>query len=200
MTATYKAVEVTSPGKLNLVTRPVPEPGPRQVRVRVEAAGICYSDVATVEAVFPGIRYPRVPGHEIAGHVEALGENVSGWKTGQRVGIGWFGGECGHCEPCRRGDFVNGGLGHLAVQFARRMGSRTVAIARGKEKEKLARELGAHEYIDSASGDPWRRIAQMGRGKGNSGHCSEQQITGALDGRPRAKRQVDSSGGRVRTD
>ena len=107
MAATYKAVEVASPGKLNLVTRPVPEPGPGQVRVRVEAAGICHSDVATVEAVFPGIQYPRVPGHEIAGCIEALGENVSGWKTGQRVGIGWFGGECGHCEACRRGDFVN---------------------------------------------------------------------------------------------
>jgi D-arabinose 1-dehydrogenase-like Zn-dependent alcohol dehydrogenase len=87
------------------VTRPVPEPGLGQVRVRVEAAGICHSDVATVEAVFPGTRYPRVPGHEIAGHVEALGENVRGWKIGQRVGIGWFGGECGHCQPCRRGDF-----------------------------------------------------------------------------------------------
>ena len=86
MQDTYKAVEVTSPRKLNLVTRPVPEPGPGQVRVRVEAAGICHSDVATVEAVFPGIRCPRVPGYEIAGYIEALGENVSGWKTGQRDG------------------------------------------------------------------------------------------------------------------
>lgn len=86
MQNTYKAVEVASPGKLNLVTRPVPEPGPRQVRVRVEAAGICHSDVATVEAVFPGIRYPRVPGHEIAGYIEAVGENVSGWKTGAARG------------------------------------------------------------------------------------------------------------------
>ena len=87
------------------MTRPVPEPGLGQVRVRVEAAGICHSDVATVDAAFPGIRYPRVPGHEIAGYIEALGENVRSWKIGQRVGIGWFGGECGHCQPCRRGDF-----------------------------------------------------------------------------------------------
>ena len=105
MTATYKAAEVTSPGKLNLGTRPVPEPGPGRIRVRVETAGICHSDVATVDALPPGIQYPRVPGHEIAGYVDALGENVSGWKIGQRVGIGWFGGECGRCEPCRRGDF-----------------------------------------------------------------------------------------------
>ena len=82
MAATYKAVEVASPGKLNLVTRPVPEPGPGQVRVRVEAAGICHSDVATVEAVFPGIKYPRVPGLEIAGCIDAFGESVSGWKVG----------------------------------------------------------------------------------------------------------------------
>jgi D-arabinose 1-dehydrogenase-like Zn-dependent alcohol dehydrogenase len=135
MTATYKAVEVTSPGKLNLVTRPVPEPGPGQVRMRVEAAGICHSDVATVEAVFPWIRYPRVPGHEIAGYIEALGENVSGWKTGQRVGIGWFGGQCGHCESCRRGDFVNcekliisgittdGGYAEIAIVESRALAS-----------------------------------------------------------------------------
>jgi D-arabinose 1-dehydrogenase-like Zn-dependent alcohol dehydrogenase len=257
MQNTYKAVEVASPGKLNLVTRPVPEPGPRQVRVRVEAAGICHSDVATVEAVFPGIRYPRVPGHEIAGYIEAVGENVSGWKTGQRVGIGWFGGECGHCEPCRRGDFVNcenliisgvttdggyaevvivesralasipdgvtpanaapllcagvttynalrnaklragdlvaiqgiGGLGHLAVQFARRMGFRTVAIARGKEKEKLARELGAQEYIDSASGDPAEQLHKLGGANSILATAANSKSQGPLMGglAPRGK-------------
>ncbi len=230
MTKTYQAVEVTSPGKFNLVTRPVTEPGPGQVRIRVEAAGICHSDVATVQNILPGITYPRVPGHEIAGRIDALGEGVGAWKVGQRVGVGWFGGQCGHCEPCRRGDFVNcerliisgvttdggyaevvivearalasipdeitpadaapllcagvttfnalrnarlrggdlvaiqgiGGLGHLAVQFARRMGFKTVAIARGSEKEKLARELGAHEYIDSVANDPAVELHKLG--------------------------------------
>src|SRR6516164_8602216 len=251
MQNTYKAVEVTSPRKLNLVTRPVPEPGPGQVRVRVEAAGICHSDVATVEAVFPGIRYPRVPGHEIAGSIEALGENVSGWKTGQRVGIGWFGGECGHCETCRRGDFVNcenliisgittdggyaevvivesralasipdgvtpadaapllcagvtthnalrnanlragdlvaiqgiGGLGHLGVQFARHMGFRTVAIGRGRDKEKLAKDLGAHVYIDAAAENAMEALQRMGGARailatGTSGDAMAQLVPG----------------------
>jgi alcohol dehydrogenase, propanol-preferring len=217
MAKTYRAIEVTTPRKLNLVERAIPELGPGQVRIRVEAAGICHSDAATIEGQWPGVTFPRVPGHEIAGRIEAVGKGVERWKPGQRVGVGWFGGECGNCESYRRGDFVNcanlihsgisqdggyaeiviaearalasipesvaatdaapllcvgvttynalrnaklrpgdlmaiqgvGGLGHLGVQFARRMGFHTVAIARGKEKEKLSRELGAHDYIDS---------------------------------------------------
>src|SRR5271154_6337018 len=204
MKNTYNAIEVTGPGNMKLVERPLKEPGPGQVRIRVEAAGICHSDALTIEGHMPAIKYPRVPGHEIAGQIEALGKGVDGWTVGQRVGVGWFGGECGHCESCRRGDFVNcsnliisgistdggyaevvvaearalasvpdgvtaadaapllcagvttynalrnaklrsgdlvaiqgiGGLGHLGVQFARRMGFHTVAIARGRDKEK----------------------------------------------------------------
>ena len=230
MATTYKAVEVPTPGVLKLVERPIVEPGAGQVRIRVEASGVCHSDAATIEGQWTGITYPRVPGHEIAGYIEAVGEGVEQWQVGQRVGVGWFGGECGHCEPCRRGDLVKclnliisgistdggyaevviaearaiaslpeqitaadaapllcagvttfnalrnaklragglvaiqgiGGLGHLAVQFARRMGFHTVAIARGKEKEQLARKLGAHDYIDSVAQDPVQTLLKMG--------------------------------------
>lgn len=110
---TYKAIEIISPGKLNLVERPLREPGPGQVRLKVEACGICHTDALAIEGKWPGIRFPRVPGHEIAGRIEALGQGVDNWKIGQRVGMGWFGGECGQCEPCRRGDKVN--CTHLIV-------------------------------------------------------------------------------------
>ncbi len=231
---TYKAVEITTPGQLNIVERPVREPGPGQVRLRVEAAGVCHTDVLAVEGMWPGLQYPLVPGHEIAGRIDALGEGVTTWKVGQRVGVGWFGGECGECESCRRGDFINcikliipgftrdggyaelvivearalasipeelsaeeaapllcagvttynalrnaklrsggvvaiqgiGGLGHLGVQFARRMGFYTIAIARGQEKEKLALELGADKYIDSTSEDPAEALLKLGGADG----------------------------------
>src|SRR5256885_683181 len=221
MTSTYKAVEVSSPGTLRVVERQVSEPGAGQVRIRVEACGICHTDAATVTGTYPGLKLPRVPGHEVVGRIEALGAGVSKWKIGQRVGIGFFGGEDGTCEPCRRGDIVNclnavipgvtidggyaevmiaeargissipddlssaeaapllcagittynalrnaglrggdlvavqgiGGLGHLGIQFARQMGFRTVAIGRGRDKEKLAKDLGAHVYIDAAGDD-----------------------------------------------
>ena len=230
MNSTYRAVEVSSPGTLRLVERRVMEPGRGQVRIRVAAAGICHSDIVTVEGSFPGLKLPRVPGHEIAGEIDALGEGVEVLKVGQRVGVGWFGGQCGKCEPCRRGDFVEctnlivpgitvdggyaesmvaearavvaipdaisfveaapmlcagvttynalrnaglragdlvaihgiGGLGHLAVQFARRMGFHTVAVARGREKEALAHELGAHDYIDAADDDPAAALQRLG--------------------------------------
>lgn len=230
MQDTYKAVEVAAPGDLRLVERKLSEPGPGQVRIRVEACGVCHTDAATVTGAYPGLVLPRVPGHEVVGKIDALGANVSRWKIGQRVGIGFFGGEDGVCEPCRRGDMVNchnpivpgvtidggyaevmiaedravvaipdelrpaeaaplldaglttynalrnadvragdlvgvqgvGGLGHLAIQFARRMGFRTVAIGRGTETEKLAKELGAHFYVDSAAEDTAARLQSMG--------------------------------------
>src|SRR5713101_987958 len=230
MKGTYKAVEVSAPGKLRVVERSVPEPGAGQVRIRVEACGICHTDAATVTGAYPGLRLPRVPGHEVVGRIDALGSGVSRWKTGQRVGIGFFGGEDGTCEACRRGDIVNcqnavtpgvtvdggyaevmiaeargiasipdeltsvdaapllcagittynalrnaglragdlvavqgiGGLGHLGVQFARHMGFRTVAIGRGGEKEKLAKDLGAHVYIDTAAEDASAALQRMG--------------------------------------
>jgi propanol-preferring alcohol dehydrogenase len=213
------------------VEREIPAPGPGSVRVKVEACGICHSDSLTKEGIWPGIQYPRVPGHEIAGIIDAVGENVGAWRIGQRVGVGWHGGHCGRCDSCRRGDFVTcqiapqisgisydggyadytvvpatalalipeglsavdagplmcagittfnslrnsgarpgdtvavlgvGGLGHLAVQFAAKMGFRTVAIARGKDKEALARKLGAWQYIDSQSQDAAAELAKLG--------------------------------------
>src|SRR4029077_20481090 len=221
MKSTYKAVEVSAPGELRVVERPVSEPGPGQVRIRVEACGICHTDAATVMGAYPGLTLPRVPGHEVVGRIEVLGSGVSKWKVGQRVGVGLIAGEDGTCEPCRRGDIVNcqnpvtpgvtvdggyaevmiaeargisfvpdeltsaeaapvlcagittynalrnaglragdlvgvqgiGGLGHLGIQFARHMGFHTVAIGRGREKEKLAKDLGAHVYTDTAIED-----------------------------------------------
>jgi propanol-preferring alcohol dehydrogenase len=230
MQNTYKAVEVHEPGKLRVVERQITEPGARQVRIRVEACGICHTDAATVMGIYPSLTLPRVPGHEVVGRIEALGSGVSKWKIGQRVGVGLIAGEDGVCESCRRGDIVNcqnpvtsgvtvdggyaevmiaearalssvpdeltsaeaapllcagittynalrnaglrggdlvavqgiGGLGHLGVQFARHMGFRTVAIGRGRDKEKLAKDLGAHVYIDSASEEAAAVLQRMG--------------------------------------
>lgn len=226
----YLAVQVSEPGKFKLVELPVRDPGPGQVRLRVEACGVCHSDVATVEGQFPGLTLPRVPGHEVVGRIEEVGPGVSNWKIGQRVGVGFFGGQDGECEACQRGDFVNcahpivtgltadggyaevmiaearalslipdeltsaeaapllcagittfnalrnaglragdvvavqgvGGLGHLGIQFARRMGFKTVALNRGKEKEKLARDLGAHVYTDTSAEDASAALQRMG--------------------------------------
>jgi propanol-preferring alcohol dehydrogenase len=230
MKGTYKAVEVSAPGVLGVVERPISEPGPGQVRIRVEACGICHTDAAIVTGVYPGLTFPRVPGHEVVGRVEALGSGVSRWKIGQRVGVGLIAGEDGVCEPCRRGDTVNcqnpvvsgvtvdggyaevmiaesralasipdelssadaapllcagittynalrnaglrsgdlvavqgvGGLGHLGIQFARHMGFRTIAIGRGGDKEKLAKDLGAHVYIDTGVDDAAAVLQRMG--------------------------------------
>ena len=230
--AKMRAFPVTKPGaKLELVERDVPEPGPGQVRLRIEACGICHSDVLTVQGLFPGIKYPRVPGHEIAGVVDAVGPNVPGWKRGDRAGIGWLGGFCGYCDRCRRGDYLTcrndfqitgiafdggyadyvvapwavlahipdglkseeaaplmdagvttfnplrhsgakpgdlvavlgiGGLGHLGIQFAAKMGFDTVAIGRGADKAPLARELGARIYIDNKVQDPVAELQKLG--------------------------------------
>ena len=230
-----RLVQVTRPnGPLEMVEREIPEPGAGQVRIKVEACGICHSDSMTKEGLWPGIQYPRVPGHEIAGVVDAVGAAVAGWKEGQRVGVGWHGGHCGYCDSCRRGDFVTcqvapqvpgiaydggyaeymiapasalagipeglsavdagplmcagittfnslrnsgarpgdlvailgiGGLGHLGIQFAAKMGFRTVAIARGMDKEPLARKLGAWSYIDSKTQDPAAELLKLGGAK-----------------------------------
>jgi D-arabinose 1-dehydrogenase-like Zn-dependent alcohol dehydrogenase len=226
-----RAVQVaTAGGPFELVQRDIPEPGAGRVRIKVQACGICHSDSFTKLGVFPGIQFPRVPGHEVVGVIDAIGSGVPDWKPGQRVGVGWHGAHCGHCGSCRRGDFVTcirgqipgisydggyadymiapfealalvpdelkaadaapllcagvttfnalrhsgaragdlvgvlgvGGLGHLGVQFAARMGFRTVAIARGKDKEPLARKLGAQHYIDSATQDPGVELGKLG--------------------------------------
>jgi D-arabinose 1-dehydrogenase-like Zn-dependent alcohol dehydrogenase len=229
--ASMRAVQVSEPGGgFELVERDLPQPGPGEALVRVHACGICHSDSYVKEGGFPGVTYPAVPGHEIAGVIAALGDGARGWEVGQRVGVGWFGGNCGYCRPCRHGEpmfCVNmgipgitedggyadylvvrsnamalmpdglsaeeaapllcaglttynalrhsgarggdlvailgiGGLGHLGVQFARRLGFNTVAIARGREKEEPARRLGAHRYIDSTEQDPAQELARLG--------------------------------------
>lgn len=247
----YKAVEVSAPGTLQVVERTVSEPGAGQVRIRVEACGICHTDATTVTGTYPGLTLPRVPGHEVVGRIEALGSGVSKWKIGQRVGVGLIAGEDGVCEPCRRGDAVNcqnpvttgvtvdggyaevmiaeargiasipdelssaeaapllcagittynalrkaglrggdlvavqgiGGLGHLGVQFARHMGFRTVAMGRGRDKEKLGKDLGAHVYIDAAAEDDAAVLQRMGGARailatGTSGEAMGPLVSG----------------------
>ncbi|MBC2864635.1 alcohol dehydrogenase [Streptomyces mexicanus] len=220
--STYNVAQVTAAGgPLEIAEREVPQPGPGHVRIAVEACGVCHSDTLFVEAAVPGIRFPVVPGHEIAGRIEQLGEGAReyGWQEGDRVTVGWFGGSCGHCTPCRQGDFIVcqnlkvpgwaydggfaerviapvdalaripdalaaseagplacagvtvfnglrrssarpgdriavlgiGGLGHLGVQYAAAMGLETVAIARGADKADMAKQLGAHHYVDSTA-------------------------------------------------
>jgi D-arabinose 1-dehydrogenase-like Zn-dependent alcohol dehydrogenase len=230
-----RAVQIPrAKGPLELVERDIPEPGVQAVRIKVEACGICHSDVITKEGLFPGIEYPRVPGHEVIGVIDAVGPDVPNWKVGQRVGVGWHAAHCLRCNACRRGDFFAcelgpkvsgisldggyaeymiapamalaavpddigpadaaplmcagvttynalrnsgaragdlvavlgiGGLGHLGVQYAAKMGFRTVAIARGKDKEPLARKLGAWRYIDSQAGDPAAELTKLGGAK-----------------------------------
>ncbi len=228
-----KAVQVSKPGaNFEVVERPIPEPGRGQVRIKVEACGICHGDLVVKEGHWPGMQYPRVPGHEIAGRIDVIGDDVTQWKPGQRVGVGWHGGHCFQCDACRRGDFLLcqfekitaihfdggyaeymiapaeavaampddlpaaeaaplmcagltvfnalrnsgaragdlvavqgiGGLGHLGIQYARWMGFRTVAVGRGKDKDKeaLARKLGAHEYIDTGARAPAEGLQRLG--------------------------------------
>jgi D-arabinose 1-dehydrogenase-like Zn-dependent alcohol dehydrogenase len=229
--ARMRVVQVAAPGApFELVERELPSPGNGEVRIRVEACGICHSDSFAKEGAFPGIPYPIVPGHEVAGRIDAVGPGAEPWRAGQRVGVGWYGGHCGRCDRCRRGDFITcregripgitfdggyadymiapaqalaripdelaaesaapllcagittfnalrnsgaragdlvavlgiGGLGHLALQFASRMGFDTVAIARGKDKERLARTLGARRYLDSQADDVAAELSARG--------------------------------------
>jgi D-arabinose 1-dehydrogenase-like Zn-dependent alcohol dehydrogenase len=232
--ATMRVVQVPRPGgSLEIVQRQIPEPSAGTVRIKVQACGICHSDSIVKDGAFPGVSYPRVPGHEVSGIIDAVGSGVPGWQKGQRVGVGWNGGYCGHCDHCRRGDFFAcvtgqvtgltfdggyaeyliapasavarmpddlppveaaplmcaglttfnalrnggarpgdvvailglGGLGHLGVQYAARMGFHTVGIARGKDKEPLARQLGAAVYIDSQASDPAAELQKLGGAK-----------------------------------
>ena len=231
MSTKMKVAQISKAGgDFELIERDIPEPGAGQVRVKVEACGICHSDLLVKEGLWPGLQYPRVPGHEIAGRIDAVGNNVTAWTNGQRVGVGWHGGHCFVCEQCRRGDFamcVNrkvtgfdfdggyaeymiaptttlaaipddlpaeeagpfmcagvtvfnamrhsgaragdlvavhgiGGLGHLGIQYARQMGFETVAINRGSDKEPLARQFGAHHYIDATAKDVVAELQKLG--------------------------------------
>ncbi|GGO85422.1 zinc-binding dehydrogenase [Wenjunlia tyrosinilytica] len=217
-------------GKFQLVERTLPEPGRGRVRLTVEACGVCHSDAGMTGGHFPAGAFPMVPGHEVAGRIDAVGEGVLGWEPGDRAGVGWHGGHCGRCRQCRAGDFIEcrelripglgydggyaeamivpvealaripdgltaaeaaplmcagvtsfnglrrsgavagdlvavlgvGGVGHMGVQFAAAMGFETVAVARGRAKEALARELGAHHYIDSEGQDVAKALAELG--------------------------------------
>ncbi len=251
--AKMRAMQVPQPqGPFELVERDIPEPGAGWVRIKVQACGICHSDSFTKEGTWPGIDYPRVPGHEVAGLIDALGEGVAGWETGQRVGVGWHGGHCGYCDSCRRGDFITcqnaplvpgisydggyadymvapagalalippeltpveagplmcagittfnalrhsgaqpgdlvailgiGGLGHLAVQFAAKMGFATVAIARGQDKGPLAQQLGARHYLDSTAQDVAAALQKLGGAKVIFSTVTKSQAMAAvLDG------------------
>lgn len=226
-----QAVQVSKPhGGWELVERDVPEPGENEIRIKVEACGVCHSDMLVKEGMWPGLQYPRIPGHEIAGRIDALGSRVTGWKLGQHVGVGWHGGHCFRCEPCRRGHFILckfekitgishdggyaeymispaeavaampdelpaeeaapllcagitvfnslrnsgakpgdlvaiqgvGGLGHLGIQYAHRMGFKTVALNRGTDKQALATKLGAHHYVDTSAANPAEALQELG--------------------------------------
>jgi D-arabinose 1-dehydrogenase-like Zn-dependent alcohol dehydrogenase len=232
---TMRAAQIIAPGRpFEIVERPIPEPSAGWVRIKVQACGICHSDSLVKDGLWPGIQFPRVPGHEVVGLVDRIGSGVAQWKVGQRVGVGWHGGHCGYCNACRRGDFFGcqialqitgisfdggyaeymvapaialaavpdelpaveaaplmcagittynalrnckaragdvvavlglGGLGHLGVQYAVKMGFKTVGIARGQDKEALARQLGAHHYIDSQAQDPVAELQKLGGAK-----------------------------------
>jgi D-arabinose 1-dehydrogenase-like Zn-dependent alcohol dehydrogenase len=263
-----KVVQVAkAKGPFEMVERDIPNPGAGDVRIKVQACGVCHSDTVTKEGLFPGMQYPLVPGHEVAGVIDALGDGVKGWKAGDRVGVGWFGGSCGYCDSCRRGEFIVclnareitgvtrdggyadymiahagslalipddvtpvdagplmcagvttfnalrhsgagpgqvvailgvGGLGHLGVQFAAKMGFKTVAIARGADKEAFVKKLGAHVYIDGEKQDVAKELQKLGGARvivatltsgkamtealGGLGVDGELMILGAADG------------------
>ncbi len=249
---TMRAMSVPEPGgKFRMVERDLPEPGRHEVRIRVHACGVCHSDALTVEGHMPGISYPRIPGHEVIGIIDAIGQDVDGWDVGTRVGVGWFGGSCGYCGHCRRGDSFAcenihgitgvtrdggyathmlalasalahvpaslesvasapllcagittfnalrnsgarpgdlvaihgvGGLGHLGVQYAAKQGYRTVAVNRGRDKEALARSLGAHDYIDSSADDPAKALLAMGGAKAIIATVTSAEAMQAISG------------------
>src|SRR5437773_1181004 len=233
--AKMRAAQIARPGwPFEIVERPIPQPEADWVRIKVQACGICHSNSLVKEGHWPGLQYPRIPGHEAVGVVDAVGAGVSQWKPGQRAGVGWHGGHCGHCDACRSGNYFGclvalqitgisfdggyaeylvapaialalvpeelssveaaplmcagittynalrntqarpgdvvavlglGGLGHLGVQYAAKMGFKTVGIARGSDKASLARKLGAHYYIDSQAQDPAAELQKLGGAK-----------------------------------
>ena len=226
-----KVAQISKPGgDFEIVEREIPKPGAREVLIKVQACGICHSDELTKDGAWPGIQYPRIPGHEVAGLIDEVGAGVSEWKKGQRVGVGWHGGQDNMCLYCRRGDFANcrnlkipgisydggyqqymvapvealaaipaslsdvdaapllcagittfnalrragalapalvavqgiGGLGHLGVQFASKLGYKVAAIGRGPENAALAKKLGANIYIDSKATNAAQELQKLG--------------------------------------
>jgi Zn-dependent alcohol dehydrogenase len=197
MTTTMRAAQISRPGGAwELVERMAPEPRAGHMCVQVEACGICHSDVLVKDGLWPGLAYPRVPGHEIAGRIDAVGDHVTARKPGQRVGVGWHGGHCFVCEQCRRGDFAVygiGGLGHLGVQYARWMGFETVAITRGRDKEPLARQQGAHHYIDATAQEAVAELQKLG-GARDSGDRAARAGDSRIDRRTLARRHPVGAG------
>lgn len=248
---TMRVAQITRPNApFEIVERPIPEPVAGTVRIKVQACGICHSDSLVKEGTFPGISYPRVPGHEVAGVIDAVGAGVAGWQVGQRVGVGWNGGYCGHCDHCRRGESFAcdrgqvtgisfdggygeyllapasavarmpndlspveaaplmcagvttfnalrnsgarpgdviavlglGGLGHLGVQYAAKMGYLTVAIARGADKKPLAMQLGASAYVDSQAEEPAAALQKLGGAKAILATATSGQAMAAVTG------------------
>jgi D-arabinose 1-dehydrogenase-like Zn-dependent alcohol dehydrogenase len=232
--ASMRAVQVGRPGgDFELVRREIPQPKEGEVLIKVEACGVCHGDAIVKDGTFPGITYPRIPGHEVIGTIAKLGPATGDFRIGERVGVGWHGGHCGKCAACRRGEFWAcessmttaistdggyaeymvarsevplpipaeldpvagapllcagrttfgalrnsaakpgdlvavqglGGLGHLGLQFAVKMGFRTVALSRGRDKEELALKLGAHLYIDTDSTDAVKELRRLGGAK-----------------------------------
>jgi len=226
-----KAIQVSAPGAdFELVLKEIPEPKEHEVLLKVQACGVCHGDAIVKEGYFPGLQYPRTPGHEVVGTIAKLGSESHYWKLGQRVGVGWRGGHCQHCKSCLKGEYWAcesplatgistdggyaeymvarmevltdipaelssveaapllcagattlgalksskvqggdliaiqgfGGLGHLALQFAVRLGLKPVVISRGKEKEALARQLGAQIYIDSNTVNAAEELMKLG--------------------------------------
>ncbi len=246
-----RVAQITQPGgKFEIVEREIPSPTAGQIRIKVQACGICHSDSLVKEGHWPGLQYPRVPGHEVVGIVDSVGAGVTQWKTGQRVGVGWHGGHCGQCDACRNGDFFGcavlqvtgisfdggygeymvapaiavalvpddlspveaaplmcagittynalrnsgarpgdlvailglGGLGHLGVQYAVKMGFKTVGIARGADKEPLARKLGAHHYIDSQAQNSSVELQKLGGARAILATVTNGDAMGAVQG------------------
>ena len=229
--ALMKAIQISRPGgDFELVEREIPVPLPGEVLIKVQACGVCHGEAVIKEGAFPRLSYPRIPGHEVIGTISALGVDISKWKIGDRVGIGWHSGHCFKCGACLKGNFLScerpmitgvtrdggyaeymtareevlvsipdeldsvdaaplvcagrttfgalkysgaqagdivaihglGGLGHLALQYAVKMGFKTVVLSRGTSKEELARKLGAHIYIDTTLQDAAKELTGLG--------------------------------------
>ncbi|TYP94911.1 alcohol dehydrogenase/alcohol dehydrogenase, propanol-preferring [Fodinibius salinus] len=247
-----KTMQINEPGAdFELVDKDIPSPADDEVLIKVQACGICHSDAFVKDGLMPGIEYPRVPGHEVIGTVEEVGNNVSAWDEGQRVGVGWHGGHCYECEACRNGDFINcenakitglhfdggyaeymtapqnalasipdglnsteaapllcagittfnalrnsdlkpgdlvavqgiGGLGHLGVQYAHKMGCKVAALSRGMDKKELALGLGADVYINTEAENAVERLQNMGGADVLLATApSSEAITSVIDG------------------
>ena len=249
---TMKAIQVSAPGAdFELVNREIPEPKKGEVLIKVQACGVCHGEAVIKEGHFPGLTYPRIPGHEVMGVINKPGPDVTDWRIGQRVGVGWHGGHCFRCPACRRGDFWAcenspitgitvdggyaeymiarvealeaipeeldayvgapllcagrtvfgalkyssarggdlvaiqgiGGLGHLAVQYALKLGFKTVALSRGTDKKALSLKLGAHAYFDTSGGNAAKELSKMGGARVILCTApSSQAITELIDG------------------